>query len=276
MAYLKLSSLTLLMLFALAGCLSKGQPLIADRSPQPPADNPSRTAQPDTVRVVRHEPTRVQTPPVREARPIRPPKQYIVRPGDTLYSIAWRFNLDPRQVARLNSIPAPHTIFPGQLLRLTGNPVAQASKPAARAKVEKQPTTSKAKPAPKPRAVKPIPATNKWHWPVPDRPSQEFSRSSKGMDYLLAQDRAISAAGAGEVVYAGNGIGGYERLIIVRHAGNLLSAYSFSGKLAVSEGQSVKAGQKVADIIKVGRSSQKLHFELRAGGKPINPRSVIK
>ncbi len=78
------------------------------------------------------------------------------------------------------------------------------------------------------------------------------------------------------MVYAGNGIGGFERLIIVKHSNALLSAYSFNGVMAVVEQQSVKAGERLADIRSTGRTSQKLHFELRKDGDPINPTLMIR
>ncbi|MBL4570293.1 MAG: LysM peptidoglycan-binding domain-containing protein, partial [Alcanivorax sp.] len=41
-----------------------------------------------------------------------------VRRGETLYSIAWRYGWDYRELARANRIPAPYTIYPGQRISL--------------------------------------------------------------------------------------------------------------------------------------------------------------
>lgn len=46
------------------------------------------------------------------------PQAYTVKSGDTLYSIAWRYEKDFRQVARLNDIHPPYAIYPGQRLRM--------------------------------------------------------------------------------------------------------------------------------------------------------------
>ena len=86
----------------------------------------------------------------------------------------------------------------------------------------------------------------------------------------------VRAANGGEVVYAGNGLGGFERLIILRHGPHLLSAYGFDGKSMVAEKQIVKAGAVIADIRNRGRTKQSLHFELRRDGAPIDPRSVLR
>jgi len=44
---------------------------------------------------------------------------YYVRTGDTLYAIAFNFNVDPRDVAEWNEIPSPFVIYPGQKIQLT-------------------------------------------------------------------------------------------------------------------------------------------------------------
>ncbi|HHO70162.1 MAG TPA: LysM domain-containing protein, partial [Halothiobacillus sp.] len=47
---------------------------------------------------------------------------HVVRPGDTLYSIARANNIDYRQLARWNNIRAPNRIYVGQRIRLTPPP----------------------------------------------------------------------------------------------------------------------------------------------------------
>jgi lipoprotein NlpD len=249
------------LLLLLTGCLSPGRPLIAERSP-------------------------VNTPaPGVAGDP--PRRSYVVRKGDTLYSIAWRFELDYQSLARANGIRAPYNIVPNQSLSL----VTQLA-PGERVRATGAPSTandpakignSKRKPKPTPKAAQAeaISAmTREWVWPLTRAPHAEFGRSNKGLDYRLgdnadARDR-VRAANGGEVVYAGNGIGGYERLIIVKHSANLLSAYSFDGRLRVAENQSIKAGAELADIRNRGRNKQSLHFELRKDGQPINPRQFLR
>ena len=79
------------------------------------------------------------------------------------------------------------------------------------------------------------------------------------------------AAAAGEVVYAGSDLAGYGRLIIMKHNNSYLSAYAHNRELLVGEGDSVKAGQKIAEIGSTGTTEPKLHFEIRRNGNPVDP-----
>ena len=258
----------------LAGCMQQGQPVVAERSPE--FETPSRSSkgkapihrQSTDRKPIVHARTSpevaTRTPPPAKSR--RVPGTYQVRKGDTLYSIAWRFELNPKALAQLNAIAPPYTIYPGQKLLLRGKPRATTAKPAAAAKQPQPPQP----PEPPSRQ-----GAREWVWPVASSPVQEFSRNSKGMDFDVPRGQPIRAVSGGQVVYAGNGIGGFEDLIILRHRDDLLSAYSFNGDATVAEQQRVKAGQKLADIKKSGRASQKLHFELRRDGTPINPRSLL-
>jgi len=214
---------------------------------------------------------------------VKQPTHYEVRRGDTLYSIAWRFQLDPHGLARANAIAPPYTIFPGQGLRLVNQLAAgqRVLRPRAQAPKPTQAQRSSV-PQPRPSSVPkatPRSTVTSWTWPLSAAPSREFSRTSKGIDFAQVDgdgpDRSVRAAGAGEVVYSGNGIGGFERLVIIKHTQSLLTAYSFDGGLQVSEGAKVKAGEPVADIKATGRSRSRLHFELRRDGQPIDPRSVL-
>jgi lipoprotein NlpD len=78
------------------------------------------------------------------------------------------------------------------------------------------------------------------------------------------------------VVYAGNGLGGFRHLTIIKHNDTYLSAYSLNFAPSVAEGDSIKAGGLVADIQGRGRAAQTLHFEIRREGEPVSPRSVIR
>ena len=288
MVYRKPACLVALVgMMLLCGCVQQGQPLVTDRSPDFSDPNPSVV--PQVVPRSTTKPKAQSRIPVEQARAaLRAPSQYRVRKGDTLFSIAWRFELDHQGVGQLNAIKPPFTIFPGQILQLTPK-VEQTRKSASSvAKVrpspvaplpvpEKARSTAQKSKSTKSEGRAPQSSSTTWSWPVPIRAQREFSRSNKGMDYLLTpRNLQIKAASAGTVIYAGNGIGGYEQLIIIRHQEDLLSAYSFNGQTVVEEQDRVKAGQKVADISNTGRGSQKLHFELRNNGSPINPRTIIR
>lgn len=240
---------------------------------------------------------------------------YIVKKGDTLYSIAWRFDLDHQRLAAANNIGAPFTIYPGQRLRLreqsprkpvniSADQNAGSRQTAQRAKQPKPQTesgardqaqtSSKNEPARSTsrktvsarsvvKASNPETGTSAsskrgdtaWHRPLPKKPDVPFGANNKGLDYTIRSRAGVAAAHSGKVVYAGNGIAGFERLIIVQHSSDLLSAYSFNGKMLVSEQQRVSGGAEIAQILPRPGVGQTLHFELRRKGQPINPQTLI-
>ena len=83
------------------------------------------------------------------------------------------------------------------------------------------------------------------------------------------------AARDGRVVYAGTGLVGYGRLVIVKHTERLLTAYAHNDRVIVNEGQAVRAGQKIAEMGSTGADRVKLHFEVRRDGKPLNPMKYL-
>ena len=60
-------------------------------------------------------------------------------------------------------------------------------------------------------------------------------------------------------------------MVIIKHSRSYLSAYAHNKKLLVKEGETVKAGQKIAELGKTGAEKPKLHFEIRKNGKPVDP-----
>ena len=224
---------------------------------------------------------------------------YTVARGDTLYSIAWRFDLDYRRFAAANQIGPPFTIYPGQKLRLTDvtSPAATTTRARAAAAnapsksaVAQKPSVTKTQTAKSAVTRRPEPArvatkapqkttaqeSKAWFQPLPQKPSVVFGKNSKGLDYAVSSRARVRNAQRGEVVYAGNGIAGFERLVIVKHSSELLSAYSFNGKMLVAEQQQVSGGEVIAEILPRPGVGQTLHFELRRKGLPINPQTLIR
>jgi lipoprotein NlpD len=245
----------------------------------------------------------------RTDRPLRHPAVHLVRPGDTLYSVAFLYGYSVKEVARWNGIAPPYTIYKGQRLRLTP-PVASkratrpsAAKPAkpkrvrpsrpklprARPSQPKLPASVKArtesdrhaaKPPPKPARPAPnsAPAVSKgpppWSWPAGGRLIQRYNPTSsgkKGIDISGRKGEPVRAAAPGKVVYAGSGLSGYGRLIIVKHNNDFLSAYAHNRKLIAKEGQWVTTGETIALMGSSGTDRTKLHFEIRKGGRPVDP-----
>lgn len=182
---------------------------------------------------------------------------YVVRPQDTLYSIAWRYGLDFHDLARWNNIGPDFRIAVGQALTLRPSR-------AAAAVPTRQSTPHAAVPA------TPGTAPRGWGWPT-DRTGEPRPVPGGGvlLSGILGQE--IRAASAGRVVYTGSGIRGYGNLIIIKHGENLLTAYAHNRELLVREGQEVSQGQVIAHMGEGAPQKPVLYFEIRRNGKPIDP-----
>lgn len=244
--------------------------------------------------VVSRERGSVAKPP---SRPAASPTHYRVVKGDTLYSISWRFGFSHQSLARWNGLASPYTIYPGQKLRLypvaTRSPqrVVIRSSPKATPTV-KQKSASVATKAPaavtKERAAtgKVVQKSEKyqkslklrWGWPTRGTLVQHFAKGDpmrKGVKLRGSPGQPIKAAEAGKVVYAGSGLVGYGRLIIVKHSKSYLSAYGLNRKILVKEGDQVSKGMRIAEMGVDGKGSAQLHFEIRRNGSPVNPLALL-
>ena len=200
-------------------------------------------------------------------------KTHVVRRGETLYAIAWRYGLDYRSLARSNGISKPYTIYIGQRLRLasTGRSTKQSAKGAATQRVAKTPARAvyKEKPVSK-RSPPSAPSRLSWQWPIEGEVTSKFSLSgnvNKGIDVRATAGNAVRAAADGSVVYAGGNLRGYGKLVIVKHDATFLSAYGNNEALTVKEGDTVTRGQEIGRL----GGDQVLHFEIRRGGRPEDP-----
>ncbi len=110
-----------------------------------------------------------------------------------------------------------------------------------------------------------------WMWPAPGKLIEGFSKDSKGVRISGQSGQAVLASAAGEVVYSGNGLRGYGKLIIIKHNNTFLSAYAYNSLLLVKEGDQVAKGQKIAEMGNTDTDTVKLHFEIREQGKPVDP-----
>jgi lipoprotein NlpD len=126
---------------------------------------------------------------------------------------------------------------------------------------------------------KPAPAAEEeddkleWLWPATGKIITGFSDTAnlKGIDIAGKAGQPVIASAAGKVVYAGTGLRGYGKLVIVKHNSTFLSAYAHNRDLLVKEGQQVTRGQKIAEMGNTDSDEVKLHFEIRKLGKPVDP-----
>ncbi|MDQ7079893.1 MAG: DUF5930 domain-containing protein [Paracoccaceae bacterium] len=101
-------------------------------------------------------------------------------------------------------------------------------------------------------------------------------RMHEGYDMAAPYGTPVYATGEGVVTFAG-WAGGYGRLIKIRHSNGFETRYGHLKKIRVKKGQRVSRGQRIGDMGSSGRSTgPHVHYEVRLGGKPVNPLKYIK
>ena len=231
---------------------------------------------------------------------------YTVKPGETLYSIAWRANSDVRQLAKLNKSSSPYKILPGQNLIVSEKKSPKPSQPRNNKSYAKNSNKSSSKNVQK--TIKKTVAPNKkqeygknvseqkvsekatsqgstfsakireWQWPANGKVIARFSTAqhgNKGIDIAGRRGNKVKAAADGKVVYAGSALSGYGKLIIVKHNDDYLSAYAHNDKILVKEKQQVKVGDVIARMGDTDAKRVMLHFEVRFRGKSVNPMKYL-
>jgi len=210
-----------------------------------------------------------------------PPGYYRVKKGDTLGFIALDNGQALRDITQWNTAANPsfnpNVIEVGDLIIV--KPPA-GSKAAKAPEKKSTPTTDKtdaptSTPEPTKAEVVAEPGI-RLSWPAKGKVSAEFSESNKGIDIAGKVGEPVLSASDGKVVYAGNSLRGYGNLIIVKHDNTYLTAYAHNSKLLVKEGDSVRKGQKIAEMGDTDTTAPKLHFELRVNGKPVNPTPYLQ
>lgn len=222
------------------------------------------------------------------------PGTYTVKPGDTLIRIGLDTGQSWKDIARWNQIENTNLIEVGQVLRVTPPGVANAAQanpgvvtrpvappsvaPVAAGAPAQSPSTSAAPAvatAPAAPAVAGATAAEdgtSFIWPSSGSLIAGFDEAhNKGLDIGGKSGDAIVAAADGRVVYAGAGLRGYGNLIILKHSNTFLTAYAHNRTLLVKEDQTVRRGQKIAEMGSTDSDRVKLHFEIRRQGKPVDP-----
>lgn len=221
-------------------------------------------------------------------------KTYKVQSGETLYSIAWRANMDFRTLADINNISSPYLIRSGQTLHLVKTkqtsyaktdssyrskdiqkPVKKKSQKVVDQK--KQQEYVKSEPVVKSTPSSTSKYSNKvsgWRWPVAGKITKGYSsqlHGNKGIDIAGKLGTKVHASAAGKVVYAGNALRGYGNLVIIKHNEDYLSAYAHNNKILVKEKELISKGQVIGEMGQTDSETVKLHFEIRYRGKSVNP-----
>jgi lipoprotein NlpD len=207
-------------------------------------------------------------------------KTHLVEQGETLYAIAWRYDLNVTQLAEINGLSASYRLRRGQLLNIDKNTIAKikpklstTSKSIITAK-----KTIKSDDLKNNSQVKKLPTNLNnsaliWRNPVKGKVTETYNPRDlrKGIEYEAKSGVGVKPAARGVVVYAGDGLRDYGKLVIIKHSDSLLSAYGHNHKLLVAEGQEVDENEIISKLGSTGR----LYFEIRKNGKPVNPMAYI-
>ena len=215
----------------------------------------------------------------------QPPSQlintHLVEEGESLYSIAWRYDFNVSELAAINGISKPYRVRKGQILNLDKNFKVKKQSFVSKQKVKEvtpkvvDRTSAVAKKSPSIQSPNKISAKKlRWQQPIKGKIIEGYNPKElrKGIVIQAFSGASVKPAAQGVVVYAGDGLRDYGKLVIIKHSDYLLSAYGHNQKLLVKEGQVVD-GSKI--ISKLG-SNGRLYFEIRKDGKPINPVAYVK
>ncbi len=284
----------------LVGCgtTSLGRAPVEDRGNGRPAPAPVATEP-------RIDPSTAAVKPPPGIENAGSPGYYTVKPGDTLIRIGLDSGQNWRDIVRWNALENPNQIEVGQVLRVQP-PVAIAAVPVpATGPAATKPVTSASA---TPGAVPPVTAASQaaasaarpanapvgtppsavapagpagdddiaWIWPTAGSVLAGFDEvKNKGLDIGGAPGTPVVAAADGRVVYVGAGLRGYGNLIILKHNNTYLTAYAHNQALLVKEDQTVRKGQKIAEMGSSDTDRVKLHFEVRRQGKPVDPAKYL-
>jgi murein DD-endopeptidase MepM/ murein hydrolase activator NlpD len=229
---------------------------------------------------------------------------HTVQPGETLFSVARTYKVSATELAEANNVGLDHRVQMGEKLSIPGGAhLAQAaSRSAEQPKVQPlvyrkddkddQPRAQSAAPEPAPQPQKAVayadpapqtqtnpiaPGGSDFRWPVRGRVISGFGakpngQTNDGVNISVPEGTEIKAAEGGVVAYAGNELKGFGNLILIRHAGEWVTAYAHASEILVKRGDVVRRGQTIARSGKTGSvTTPQLHFEVRRGASPVDP-----
>ena len=229
--------------------------------------------------VDRKQPARASAPAPKPAATRVAEGTYVVKKGDTLYSIALENGADYREVAAWNRLSDPTKINVGQVLRVT--PPEESRVQVGKAKLPERgearpldlppPQQSQAKPQTQPSKPAETSAAE-FVWPAKGKVIAGFAEPRrKGIDIDAKLGDPVIAAAAGRVTYTGAGIPGLGKLVVIKHDNGFITVYAHNRDILVKEQQSVRRGQKIAEVGSTDADRPKLHFQIRKGSAAVDP-----
>jgi len=237
------------------------------------------------------------------------PDVYKVKSGETLFSISLMCGFNYQDVAKVNGLDKPYKIKKGDLIRFDllrqKNPV-EVERPVQSNEVETLPLDQEDLITEEPQIVAPVQinkpkvireiyssktlkkaskivASRKkiseiWVSPTKGKIISNFdiANGNKGIKIEGKLGQEIRAVTKGKIIYAGEDLKGYGKLVILKHDDGLLTVYGNQNEILVAENQFVKAGQTIGIMGNSATEEVTLIFEVRDGGKSIDPLKYLK
>ena len=246
------------------------------------------------------------------------PDVYIVKKGDTIFSLSLKCGFDYKDVAEVNNIKKPYKISAGEEIRFDllrnesksnsesddsksdnveiarlddndeqdvreekaltqediGEPI-EIKEPVATREIYNTQSVKKTKEI---VAKNTESLANRFMWPTYGDIAQQFNPDD-GMKGILIEGslgQEIKSIAKGRVIYAGEDLKGYGKLIIIKHDDDILSVYGHNRELLVTEGQKISAGEIISTMGQTDDGKIHLHFEIRKSGLSVNPMNYFK
>lgn len=202
---------------------------------------------------------------------------YVVRPGDNLWQISQQTGASVDVIRRSNRVDDVRALQIGDKLWIPGaqgGASFSGAAPAVGAAPDRTDTLegrwgTDCSDAGREHGLR-------FEWPVAGRLTSAYGlrrgRPHDGIDIGAAKGTPIHAAEAGKVVYAGDRLGAYGRVVILKHVGSWATVYAHNDANLVDEGDFVEQGDPIARVGRTGNASAPhLHFEIRRSNRPRDP-----
>lgn len=194
-------------------------------------------------------------------------KFYIVKNGDSLFTIASRYNMTTAQLAKLNNIQEPYSLKVGQKLILTDKNI----------NLDNHNTQKHENIVQKPKENIKNNKELSFIWPIDGEIISSFGNKSNGLyndgiNISAKNGAEFKTTEDGVVAYVGNELRSYGTIILIKHNNNWISAYAHCGSVKVSRGDKVIKGQVIGTVGKTGSvNTPQLYFSLRNGREAVDP-----
>jgi murein DD-endopeptidase MepM/ murein hydrolase activator NlpD len=183
---------------------------------------------------------------------------HTVQRGENLFRIGKAYDMTYQELARVNRIEDPSQLRVGERIFIPGAmrqlPVEIITPSTV---FLKRTIPSEPRDGSRPAIM----------WPVTGTVTSGFGARGEsfhdGIDISVPEGAPIRAVESGEVIYSDQ-LRGYGNMIIIRHAGGIVSVYAHNRSNKVAEGRTVARGEAIAEVGSTGRvTAPHLHFEIR-------------